>query len=186
MSFQIRIANENDNHFAEQLSHAYAESAKQRGIGIAFRSKSYIQSKMNGGDAIIALTEEDELAGFCYIETFENKKYVSNSGLLVLPEFRGHGLAKKIKLKTFGHSRKKYPHSKVFSITTSNAVMKMNSDLGYRPVAYSELTSDDVFWANCQTCRNYDILTRNNREMCMCTGMLYDKLDKTQTDDEEE
>ena len=52
--------------------------------------------------------------------------------------------------------------------------MKLNSDLGYKPVTFSELTDDQTFWDGCQTCRNYDILTRTNRKMCLCTGMLYD------------
>ncbi len=175
MTISLRIASKADTHYAETISIAYAESAVQRGIGIAFRSPEYIQKKMIQEDAVIAFVD-DQLAGFCYIETFENKKYVSNSGLIVFPEYRELGLAKQIKLRIFKLSREKYPNSKIFSITTSGIVMKMNSELGYRPVSFSELTSDDVFWANCQTCRNFDILTRNERKMCLCTGMLYDKI----------
>lgn len=188
MSYQVRLATEEDANYALRISEAYAESAKQRGIGIAFRAESYIIKKMKDQDAVLAFVD-DKLAGFCYIETFEEKKYVSNSGLIVLPEYRSLGLAKIIKNKIFELSRTKYPNSKVFSITTSGVVMKMNSDLGYRPVAFSELTSDDVFWANCQTCRNFDILTRNERKMCLCTGMLYDKLNdkySKQAEDEQE
>lgn len=175
MTITLRIANSSDTQFADQISLAYAESAKQRGIGIAFRSPDYIKKKMDEENSVVAFVDE-QLAGFCYIETFEDKKYVSNSGLIVFPEYRELGLAKKIKLRIFQLSREKYPQSKIFSITTSGIVMKMNSDLGYRPVTFSELTSDDVFWANCQTCRNFDILTRNDRKMCLCTGMLYDKI----------
>jgi hypothetical protein len=36
------------------------------------------------------------------------------------------------------------------------------------------LTDDSEFWKGCQTCKNYDILTRTERSMCLCTGMLYD------------
>lgn len=177
MTISLRIATPEDVHLADDISLAYAESAKQRGIGIAHRSPKYIAKKMEEGNAVIAFLK-DSLAGFCYIETFEDKKYVSNSGLIVLPLYRNIGLSKKIKHAIFALSREKYPNAKIFSITTSNVVMKMNSDLGYRPVAYSELTKDDVFWANCRTCRNYGILISNERKMCMCTGMLYDKLDK--------
>ena len=52
--------------------------------------------------------------------------------------------------------------------------MKINSKLGYKPVTYSELTTDDVFWQGCQSCPNFDVLTRMERKMCLCTGMLYD------------
>ena len=53
-------------------------------------------------------------------------------------------------------------------------VMKLNSRMGYVPVTFSELTEDEEFWRGCQGCCNYDILQRNNRRMCLCTGMLYD------------
>lgn len=52
--------------------------------------------------------------------------------------------------------------------------MKLNSRMGYKPVTFSELTDDEEFWRGCEGCRNYDILQRNNRRMCLCTGMLYD------------
>ena len=52
--------------------------------------------------------------------------------------------------------------------------MKMNSELGYKPVTFSELTDDQSFWKGCQTCKNYDVLTRTEQKMCLCTGMLYD------------
>ena len=128
---------------------------------------------MENGDAVIAL-DGSAFAGFCYIESWEHNKFVANSGLIVSPEFRGQGLAKRIKQKVFQHSREKFPNSKVFSITTGLAVMKMNTDLGYKPVTFSELTDDQSFWKGCQTCKNVDVLTRTNQKMCLCTGMLYD------------
>jgi len=185
MTHLVRTATEADVLHAPRIAIEYAESARARGIGIAFRAESYIVKKMVLGDSVMAFVNDD-LAGFCYIETFENKKYVSNSGLIVFPEYRELGLSKKIKNKIFRLSRKKYSESKIFSITTSGIVLKMNSDLGYRPVMFSELTSDDEFWSNCQTCRNFDVLTRNERKMCLCTGMLYDKLNDEILEDEEE
>jgi hypothetical protein len=83
-------------------------------------------------------------------------------------------LAKKIKKAIFDLSRSKFPDAKIFGITTGLAVMKMNYELGYKPVTFSELTDDDEFWKGCQTCKNFDILTRTERKMCLCTGMLYD------------
>ena len=52
--------------------------------------------------------------------------------------------------------------------------MKINHELGYRPVTFSELTTDEDFWKGCQSCVNYDILTRTGRSKCLCTGMLFD------------
>ena len=128
---------------------------------------------MEKGNAVIAL-DGDKFAGFCYIESWSHGKFVANSGLIVHPDYRGNGLAKKIKKVVFEQSRNKFPDSKVFSITTGLAVMKMNSELGYKPVTFSELTDDPSFWSGCQTCKNYDVLQRTNQTMCLCTGMLYD------------
>ena len=138
---------------------------------------------MTNGNAVIAL-DGHQLAGFCYVEIWENKKYVANSGLIVHWDYRGQGLAKKIKTKAFELSKKKYPEAKLFGITTSLPVMKINSDLGYKPVTFSELTQDETFWKGCQSCPNYDILSRNNRTNCLCTGMLYDpKKPNTQSEE---
>jgi hypothetical protein len=128
---------------------------------------------MEAGNAVIAL-EGDVFAGFCYIEAWGHEKFIANSGLIVHPDFRGQGLAKKIKGEIFTLSRKRYPDAKIFGITTGLAVMKINSDLGYKPVTFSELTTDESFWKGCQTCKNFDVLTRTEQKMCLCTGMLYD------------
>ena len=76
--------------------------------------------------------------------------------------------------KTFFLSLKKFPGSKLFGLTTGLAVMKINSELGYRPVTYSELTDDDQFWVGCQSCVNYPILQSKQRKNCLCTAMLFD------------
>ena len=163
--------------YAKTISECIDDSAKSRGTGIARRTPEYIQTKMSNGNAIIAL-DNDEFAGFCYIEVWGHGKYVAHSGLIVAPKYRGQGLAKKIKKKVFELSLKKYPSAKVFGITTGMAVMKINYQLGYKPVHFSELTDDPEFWKGCQTCKNYDILTRTERKMCLCTGMLYDPVEK--------
>ncbi len=170
---EIVIANKSHTKYAEIICETIAESAKVRGTGIAKRTPEYVSTKMENGNAVIAL-DGDVFAGFCYIELWGHGKFVANSGLIVHPNYRGKGLAKKIKHKVFKHSRTKFPDAKVFSITTGLAVMKLNSDLGYKPVTFSELTDDQTFWDGCQTCQNYDVLTRTNRKMCLCTGMLYD------------
>lgn len=170
---KIVIADKSHSVYAEIICDTIAESAKVRGTGIAKRTPEYIITKMENGNAVIAL-EGDTFAGFCYIEAWSHGKFVANSGLIVHPDFREQGLAKKIKQKVFEHSRTKFPDAKIFSITTGLAVMKMNSDLGYKPVTFSELTTDQSFWNGCQTCKNFDILQRTEQKMCLCTGMLYD------------
>lgn len=173
MSVKIHYASSAHFGYAQAICELIETAAKQRGTGIAKREPEYIKTKMSNGNAVIAL-ENGNLAGFCYIEIWEEKKYVANSGLIVHWDYRGQGLAKKIKAKAFELSKKKYPGSKLFGITTSLPVMKINSDLGYRPVTFSELTQDDTFWDGCKSCPNFDILTRNERKNCLCTGMLYD------------
>lgn len=174
---QIIIANESHLGHAQTICDTIEESAKLRGTGIAKRTPEYIATKILNGNAVIAL-DGNRLAGFCYIETWGHGKFVANSGLIVHPDYRGKGLATSIKTKIFEHSRSKFPQAKIFGITTGLAVMKINYDLGYEPVTFSELTDDPDFWKGCQTCRNYDILTRTERKMCLCTGMLYDPADK--------
>lgn len=171
--FAITVAGPEHYRYAEQICELIEEAAKARGTGIAKREPEYVRRKMEEGKAVIALGGE-RLAGFCYIETWSHGKYVANSGLIVAPDFRKMGLAKAIKRHIFELSRERYPEAKIFGITTSLAVMKINSELGYKPVTFSELTTDDVFWQGCQSCPNFDVLTRTNRKMCLCTGMLYD------------
>jgi len=170
---RILVADRTHFTYASIICDTIEESAKIRGTGIAKRTPEYIQKKMENGNAIIAL-RGDAFAGFCYIEVWGHEKFVANSGLIVHPDFRGTGLAKRIKQAAFDLSRKKFPDAKLFGITTGLAVMKINYALGYKPVTFSELTDDPEFWNGCKTCKNFDILTRTERKMCLCTGMLYD------------
>ena len=172
--FVVCVADERHTPLAAGICDEMAASAKARGTGIARRSPEYIAAKMKEGKAVIALTPMGVWAGFCYIETWGHGKYVANSGLIVAPEFRKSGLAKQIKKKVFELSRHKYPDAKIFGLTTGLAVMKINSELGYEPVTYSELTSDEAFWQGCTSCVNYPILTSKEGKNCLCTAMLYD------------
>src|ERR1700761_4949694 len=176
--FDIQVATAQHVDFAEMICNEMAESAKARGTGIAQRSPEYVADKMLEGKAVIALHKDGTWAGFCYIETWSHGEFVANSGLIVNPQFRKSGLAKAIKEKIFQLSRKKYPDAKIFGLTTGLAVMKINSDLGYEPVTYSELTQDEDFWKGCKSCVNYDILTSKERKNCMCTAMLFDPAEK--------
>lgn len=178
VSFDIRIAGEAHLGYAEQICEEMESSAKVRGTGIAKRSPDYIRQKMLEGKAVIAFAGEGIWAGFCYIETWQSGEYVANSGLIVAPAFRKDGLARQIKQKIFELSRSKYPEAKVFGLTTGLAVMKINSSLGYEPVTYSELTTDEQFWNGCKSCVNYSILTSKDFKNCLCTAMLYHPQEK--------
>ncbi|MCY7290565.1 MAG: GNAT family N-acetyltransferase, partial [Ferruginibacter sp.] len=156
--FDIIIATQEHLNFAVIIASEMESSAKARGTGIARRTPEYIQQKMLEGKAVVAFSKDGIWAGFCYIETWSHGQYVANSGLIVAPQFRKSGLAKAIKKKIFALSRTTYPDAKLFGLTTGLAVMKINSDLGYEPVTYSELTQDDAFWAGCKSCVNYEIL----------------------------
>lgn len=170
---EILVASEVHIPYVNVILETIAEAAKVRGTGIAKRNPDYVKAKILEGKAIIALYN-GEFAGFCYIESWGHDKYVANSGLIVVDKFRGHGLAKDIKKMAFDLSRTRYPHAKIFGLTTGLAVMKINSELGYKPVTFSELTDDESFWKGCQSCVNFDILERTKRKHCLCTGMLYD------------
>ncbi|NVK08157.1 MAG: GNAT family N-acetyltransferase [Tenacibaculum sp.] len=176
---RVVIADQSHSKYAEIICQTIDEAALVRGTGIAKRKPEYIITKLENGNAVIAL-DGDKFAGFCYIEAWSHGKFVANSGLIVHPDYRGIGLAKQIKKVVFEHSRAKFPNAKIFSITTGLAVMKLNSELGYKPVTFSELTEDQSFWNGCQTCKNYDVLQRTQHKMCLCTGMLYDPNKKSQ------
>lgn len=173
----IRVATVSDKVYSKTITDEMAASAAARGTGIAKRSPDYIEQKIDEGKAVIAITDQNEWVGFCYIETWSHGEYVANSGLIVAPAYRKSGVAKAIKKRIFDLSRQKYPEAKLFGLTTGLAVMKINSELGYEPVTYSELTQDEAFWAGCKSCVNYDILMSKERKNCMCTAMLYDPKD---------
>lgn len=176
--FIVQVALPEHRVFAEEIVEEMAESAKARGTGIAKRSPEYVAGKMQEGKAVIAFHKDGTWAGFCYIETWSHGQFVANSGLIVSPKYRKAGLAKSIKEAVFALSRKLYPKAKIFGLTTGLAVMKINSDLGYEPVTYSELTQDEEFWKGCQSCVNFEILKMKDRKNCMCTAMLYDPKEK--------
>ena len=170
---EVVVAGEDHIRYVDEILDTITRAAKVRGTGIAKRSPEYVKQKMLEHKAVVALYH-GRFAGFSYIESWSNKQFVANSGLIVADEFRGIGLAMRIKRRIFSLSREMFPSAKIFSLTTGAAVMKMNNELGYRPVTFSQLTDDEAFWKGCESCVNFDILQRNGRRMCLCTGMLYD------------
>lgn len=170
----IRRAVATDIRYATAIAEEMASSAKARGTGISNRPPSVIREKILQGKAVIAVTIKGIWAGFSYIETWENEKFVSNSGLIVSPAFRQRGIAATIKQKIFQLSRMLYPLAKIFSITTGLAVMKLNTRLGFEPVTYPEITKDPAFWQGCKSCVNYGILCSKQHANCLCTALLFD------------
>lgn len=186
-NYIVQVATTEHLPFAEAICFEMEESAKARGTGIAKRSPQYLRDKMQEGKAIIALDNEGQFIGFCYVETWEHGKFVANSGLIVKPEWRKYGIAKAVKMRAFELSRTNYPDAKIIGITTSLAVMKINSELGYEPTTFSELPVNDAFWNGCKSCVNYDVLTRTERKHCLCTGMIFDpELEKNKSKHEVE
>lgn len=170
---EVVVADESHEKYVDTILETISEAAKVRGTGIAKRTHEYLLNKMREAKAVIAL-DGDRFAGFSYIETWQDKKYVTTSGLIVHPDYRGRGLAKRIKDMTFTLARIRWPHAKIFSLTSGAAVMAMNTQLGYKPVTFADLTQDEAFWKGCEGCVNVDILHRTGRRYCICTGMLYD------------
>lgn len=173
-TFIVQVATSDHFRFTSEICELIEVSAAQRGTGIAKRSPEYIKQKIAENKAIIAVSNDEELVGFCYIESWSEKEYVANSGLVVKPSFRSTGVATRIKKKAFEHSSKLYPKAKLFGLTTSLPVMKINSELGYVPVTYDKLTTDNAFWDGCKSCVNYEILMSKNKSNCICTAMLMD------------
>ncbi|WP_314748803.1 GNAT family N-acetyltransferase [Tannerella forsythia] len=176
VEFDVMVADESHEKYVDTILDTIEIAARKRGSGIARRTHEYVAQKMREGKVIIALAG-DEFAGFSYIESWGNKQYVATSGLIVADKFRKHGLAKRIKHAAFQLARLRWPKAKLFSLTSGSAVMKMNTELGYVPVTFSDLTDDEAFWRGCNGCVNHDVLTRTQRQYCICTAMLFDPED---------
>ena len=170
---KVMVADSSHEKYVDTILDTITAAAKVRGTGIAKRTHEYVTTKMKEAKAVIAL-EGEKFAGFSYIETWGNKQYVTTSGLIVHPDYRGLGVAKRIKDMTFTLARIRWPKAKIFSLTSGAAVMQMNTQLGYKPVTFAELTDDEAFWRGCEGCVNVDVLKRTERKYCICTGMLFD------------
>ena len=169
----VMVADESHEKYVDTILETIEASAKDRGTGIAKRSHDYVAQKMREGKAIIAL-HGDDFAGFTYIESWGNKQYVATSGLIVANQFRNQGLARRIKHASFQLARLRWPKAKIFSLTSGKAVIKLNTELGYLPVTFADLTDDEAFWRGCSGCINYDVLLRSQRRYCICNAMLFD------------
>ena len=177
---KVIVADASHEKYVDLVLDTIREAAKKRGTGIAERTHEYVATKMKEGKAVLALDPSkqselgDTFVGFSYIETWGNKSYVTTSGLIVHPDYQGRNIAKRIKDHTFTLARVRWPHAKIFSLTSGKAVMKMNTALGYQPVTFDDLTDDEAFWHGCEGCVNYPVLRERNRKFCICTAMLFD------------
>ena len=169
----VMVADASHEVYVDTILKTISDAAKVRGTGIAERTHEYVATKIKEGKAVIALCGDD-FVGFSYIESWGNKQFVATSGLIVHPNYRGLGVSKRIKTATFRLARLRWPWAKIFSLTSGGAVMKMNTELGYVPVPFVELTDDDAFWKGCEGCVNHHILMEKERKFCICTAMLYD------------
>jgi len=183
-NIEISIASKAHLAYIPEIEEALYQASLQKGTGIAVRSSEYLLGKIEEGKAVIALGNEGKWAGFCYIESWGHNKFVANSGLIVSSEFRGAGLASEIKKRALELSTRLFSGAQLFGLTTSLAVMKINSGLGYKPVTFSQLTDDDEFWKGCETCPYYDILVRTKRDDCLCTAMIMDPAEKLKVNGE--
>lgn len=170
---KVVVADESHEKYVDTILDTMAKAAKVRGTGIAKRTHEYLTSRIKEAKAVLAL-DGDTFVGFSYIETWEQKHYVTTSGLIVHPDYRGMGVAKRIKNMTFTLARVRWPEAKILSLTSGAAVMNMNTQLGYHPVTFSDITQDEAFWKGCEGCINKDVLHRTGRKYCICTAMLYD------------
>ena len=175
-NIDVMVADDSHEKYVDVILETIENAAKVRGTGIAKRSPDYVRQKMKEGKAIIALAG-DEFVGFTYIESWGNKQFVATSGLIVVDKYRKRGIAKRIKHAAFLLARLRWPKAKLFSLTSGSAVMKMNTELGYLPVTFADLTDDEAFWRGCNGCVNIDVLERTQRKYCICTAMLFDPND---------
>ena len=175
----VRQAIDNDKQYANEISRETYISAKERGTGISERSPEFINSKIENGKAIIAVTKQGEWAGFCYLEIWANGDFISHSGMIVAHQFRHEGVATRLKQLVFDVSRERFPNAKLFSITTGLAIMRMNTALGFEPVTFDEIKVNAGFWEGCKTCVNYGILHGKNFHHCLCTAMVFNPITNT-------
>ena len=174
LNYTVRIAQKSDIIHADHIVCQIEQASNELSNGICKRSKDLIVKKILAGVAVIAVTNKKEWVGFCYLQKW-NDGFVSSCALIVSPEYRKENIAKLIKYKIFELAKLKYPNHKYFGLTTSLAVMKINSELGYKPVTYSEITNDEQFWNACKGCNNYNTLLEKHRKNCFCTAMLYER-----------
>lgn len=180
MNFEVRRAVEKDLILAPSIVEEINYWARFRTTGVVGRTAAYIEDKIKEGKAFIAFSPTGEWVGFCYLEVWEHRRYVANSGLIIKPEYRKSGLAKKLKEVSFRFTRKTYPQAKIFSLTSKPSVMQINLALGYKSVSPQYLFEDSDFVNGCRDVVDYPDMTAKHKNDGNCFLMLFDPLAETQ------
>lgn len=175
LNYIVRIATSDDHKYTTEITDELAYSATKRGISIARRTPEYAINKMDKGLAVIALNPENgDWIGFCCIEVWEHQKYVASSGLIISPKYRGMGIATMLKARLFELCQTKFPKAKIFSLTTNQAVIHANIDLGFKIVAFSEVLNDSLFMDGCKSWVDFSGLMNNNPTHAYYVAMVFD------------
>lgn len=165
---RVRASGALDGGFAEVAARLIDQAAGEHDI--ARREPGFLRSKLVSGRAALGLVG-DELVAFGYWSEWEEGRFVSHSGLVVSPAYRGRGLGRRLKLVLFDSSRSRFPEATLMSLTSSEAVKALNRSLGFRVVPLERLTTDPAFWKGCETCRNVaEVRARGSR--CCCEAMI--------------
>jgi ribosomal protein S18 acetylase RimI-like enzyme len=165
---EIRASSAADIGLSQTASDLIASASDE--FDIARRHPEFLEAKIQSGQAVFALDDHD-LVGFGYFSDWDYGRFVSHSGLIVKPEYRGRGLGRRLKLALLKASRQQFPHAVLMSLTTSPEVKAMNLKLGFQVVPIEELTTDAAFWAGCKSCCRYtETLAKGLK--CCCEGMV--------------
>ncbi len=172
-ALEVHESTPEDVRFAEAASRLIDAASSQ--YDIAKRSPEWLGAKIRAGRAAIATaaapSDERELVGFGYWSAWDKDTFISHSGLVVRPDYRGSGLGRDLKTILFDSSRRQLPRATLMSLTTSPHVRALNLSLGFEVVPLDQLTHDPAFWEGCRTCRNYAAVQARG-ERCCCEGML--------------
>ncbi len=164
----VRASTEDDEHLAPIAAGLIEEASKD--FDIARREVDFLASKIRSGRAALALLGK-KLIGFGYWSDWEDGKFLSHSGLVVIPAMRGHGLGRHLKAVLFETSKARRPDAVLMSLTTSPTVRAYNEALGFKPCSLDDLTDDPAFWEGCKACRNYaEVQAKGLR--CCCEAMI--------------
>lgn len=172
MYFEVTVATEAHIIYIKDILAAIYEASQVPGNSIVMRDPDYLALKMREGKAVIALCDDGSFAGFCYLECWQDEQFLANSGMIVKPEYRGQGLATRIKQEIVRVCHEMFPDAAIFGITKSEAIKKISLRLGFEEVPYTEITTDPKFWKGCDTCRHYDELLANGGRSCHCTALI--------------
>lgn len=171
----ITLADDRHYEFSAGIAGAISDSAIRRGIEAPARTPDYILDKMKTGLAVIATDPlHEKWMGFSYLEVWDHKRYVANSGLFVPEEYRGIGIPRDIKAEIFRISRSRYPFARLFSLSTSPSVIKSNIELGFQLVTHQEILSDPWFSEGCNSWLNYAAMMTASETPLPHLAMVYD------------